>query len=275
LIDSKVYNEQVMFEALNDGCVRALNSGPPVNDKPKVCVLVPVLPMEVRGDVLRSIALQSVEPNCIILLTKKVREKLPFPAKMSVVLNEMLGRLKLEYFDYLLRVDADTVLPSNFIEENIKGGFDAVGEGYAQLIRVAAFREYCGGRFHPDHDDGYILVKFAQLGLKVSHTGYIIKPIVERVPGIHQGSSWFVAQGDLKYRYGWEPSALLFNLFMNRCQFSIFELYGYFLALVKHKKRFDVSAAILDKQLMKYRHPTRFARLPKFMVKVIRGIKIE
>lgn len=272
--EEKELERQKRWEALNDGCLAALNSGPPVKERVRVCVLVPALPSEVRGGMLRSIALQTVEPDCIILLTKKVKDKLPFPAKMSVVLNEMLGRLRLECFDYLLRVDADTVLPSNFIEENLKGGFDALGEGYAQFIRVSKFISVMGGRFHSEHDDGYVLVKFAQLGLKVSHTSYLVAPILRRVPGVHQGSGWFVAQGELKYRYGWEPSALLFNLFVNRSRFSVFELVGYLLALVKRERRFDVSAAILDKQLEKYRHPARFMRLPKFIVKVMRGITI-
>lgn len=275
MVTSETYEDQVLFEALHDGCMSALASGPVVKCKPRVCVLVPALPSEIRADTLRSIAYQSVAPSCIILLTEKVGGNLAFPAKMSLILNNMLGSLRLESFDYLLRVDADAVLPLNFIEQNIAAGFDVLGEGYAQLIKVSSFVEHCGGRFHPDHDDGYILVKFAQLGLNVSHTGYVVAPVLCREPGYHHGSGWFVAQGELKYRYGWEPVALFANTFYNLDAYRCFEVIGYFSALFRRLKRFDVSATILHKQLGKYRYPSRFFRVAGFIVKTLRGIQIE
>ena len=240
----------------------------------KVLCVVPALPSEVKIDTLQSIFAQTVQVEPTIILTERIKTKLPFPAKMSLLLNGMLEYVRLEEFDYLLRVDGDTVLPSNFVEAHINAGFDAVGCGFAQLIRVKPFMEFMGGMFHPDHDDGYIIEKFSYVGLKSSWR-YLVEPTVNRAPGLHQGSSWYKAQGELKYRYGKEPLEFGLYLLRHYCPFTIFELAGYFSALLRGKPRFDVADRVLYRQLRKFREPKRFLKLAAFVVKIMRGTKIE
>lgn len=49
--------------------------------------------------------------------------------RVSKVLNEGLSHIRLEDFDYLLRVDGDVVLLHNFLEENLKGKPDPMRWG--------------------------------------------------------------------------------------------------------------------------------------------------
>lgn len=225
----------------------------------KIVCLVPALPFEVRMDTLRSIFYQSIPVACTILLTEKISENLPFPAKISKVLNNMLVNLKLENYDYILRVDADTVLPLNFVEENLKDNFDVVGYGPAQLIKVSSFIECMGGRMHPEHDDGYPLVKFAQCGFK-TRTTYFVDPIIQRVSGKHQGSSWYISQGELHYQYGYDifHEIWILRKWKQYHPYGLFFFVGYIKALFQQKSRFDVADKIMAHNLLKYKQPSRF-----------------
>jgi hypothetical protein len=229
----------------------------------RICCLIPALPSEVRLATLQSIFSQSVAVDCTVLLTKKAPDKLSFPAKISWVLNDMLDSLKLETFDFLWRLDADTVVPNNFLEATLAMGCDVVGYGPSQLIRVSAFLKCMNGRFHPDHDDGYPLVKFAQCGFKVSDT-YVVEPKIIRAPGFHHGASWFLSQGELHYRYGHdvihEFVDFLFK-FRSYHPYGIFIFCGYLRGLLLHRGLFDVAGAIRWGHLGLYRRPKRFLKI--------------
>jgi hypothetical protein len=75
------------------------------------------LPNEIEIDTLQSIFSQSIPVTTTLLLTEKVTEKISFPAKISKILNSMIEFVRIEKFDYILRVDADVILPQNFIEK--------------------------------------------------------------------------------------------------------------------------------------------------------------
>jgi hypothetical protein len=131
-----------------------------------------------------------------------------------------------------------------------------------------------GGRMHPEHDDGYPLVKFKQLGLKAQST-YIVPPTIQRQPGFHQGAAYFVGQGELHYRYGYDPIAefaVVFGKYRRYHPFGVFYIVGYFKALFRREIRFDVAGPILGAHLLKYRHPSRFFKSNKVKMKIIRGI---
>ena len=210
------------------------------------------MPNEIKIDTLQSIFSQSIPVTTTLLLTEKVTEKLSFPAKISKILNGMIEFVRIEKFDYILRVDADVILPQNFIEKNLESGTHAMGYGYAQLIDVKSFIKCMNGKFNPEHDDGYIIEKFKFCGIPASWD-YVIKPILKREMGNHQGSGWFFAQGELKYKYGWEPVSLGIYAFRNFSVYTFFEVLGFFNALFRRKKRFDVAVKIMYRQFQKYR----------------------
>lgn len=248
-------------------------------EPPRIVCIVPALPNEVRLDTLRSIFFQTVPVSCVIILTEKIKEHLPFPAKISKVMNNMLVNLKIENYDYLLRVDADTVLPLNFIEENLKAQYDVLGFGSAQLIAVPAFRKCMNGLMHPDHDDGYPLFRFPQCGFKAT-LNYKVEPVFRRRSGLHRGSAWFVSQGELHYRYGYDilyELAIVLGKWKQYHPYGLFFFVGYFKALFQRKKLFDAGEIILRHNLLKYRHPLRFLKIfkeAKYRNKILRVFKI-
>jgi len=85
----------------------------------------------------------------------------PLGKRVAVALNRALSKVRLSEYDYLLRVDADTVLPSNFIEENLKVDADYVGKaGYAMLLKMNCFIKFFNGRFFEiGAEDSYIGLK--------------------------------------------------------------------------------------------------------------------
>lgn len=239
--------------------------------------MIPALPKDVTLDTLQSVFNQTLPVVGTFVTTEKLDPSfgsMLFPAKMALILNNALDLINLDRVDYVLRVDADTVLPLNFLEENVKGGYDIMGEGYAQLIKASVFKKHFGGRLHKDHDDGYILVKGRDLGLKITHQGYLVKPIKKRAVGFHQGGDWYFSQGDLKYRYGFEPIAFATNLIFGdgRCAYTIFEVFGWLSAFLHRKKRFDVADRILYRQLGKYRNPRKLLRIGGYGAKALRRV---
>jgi hypothetical protein len=218
----------------------------------KILCVIPTLPCEIKIDTLQSIFSQSIPVTTTLLLTEIINDQISFPAKISKVLNSMIAFVRIEKFDYILRVDADIILPQDFIEKNIISGFYAMGYGYAQLIDVKSFIKCMGGKFNSEHDDGYIIEKFKFCGLPTSWD-YVVKPILKREAGNHHGTSWFFTQGELKYKYGWEPVSLGIYVFKHFNVYSFFEILGFFNALFNRKKRFDVAPNIMSNQLQKYR----------------------
>ena len=245
--------------------------------KSKILCFIPALPSEISLSTIRSIADQTTSVSAICILTKIAPKTLPFPAKISYVVNEWLKTVRLECFDYLLRVDADTVLPVNFIEVNLVGYPDVVGYGPAQLIKVSSFLKFMGGRFHPDHDDGYVIFKFKALGLNVK-TIYTVQPMINRVSGKHRGCGWHVDQGVLHYRYGYDilyEHLIVLGKWGQYHPYGLFFLVGYWKALFSRKVLFDVGVLFRYKLLMNYRYPKRllkFFKSDKYKVRLVRLI---
>lgn len=234
------------------------------NELPRIVCVIPALPSEVKMATLKSIFNQTVPVHYVILLTKKADSRLLFPAKISSILNDMLEDIKLKNYDYLLRVDTDTVLPENFVEENLKMGLDVLGWGCAQLVKIEPFLKIMNGKFHPDHDDGYIHVKMRQLGLKSSQEEYAVKPICIREPGRHHGTPWYFSQGVLDYRYGFDPAGTLYNaLVVFGLPYAPFVIYGYVYAAVHRVARFDVALPNIHHYFHKYADLSRWFKIKK------------
>jgi len=208
----------------------------------KILCVVPCLPEDFNPKTLFSILTQTVPVDMIVFLPKRVQGK-TIGEKLSKVLNEGLSHIKLEDFDYILRVDCDTVLPSNFIEENLKNKPDLCGNaGHAMLIKVEAFKKAMNCRFHPLNDDSYTTYKFMQLGynvqkwkVKPQHKKRLHNPLIAAGRGINM------------YRLGYEPIHVLLS--WRHDIRRIFAIFGYFYALLKREKKFDVAHFVWKKQV--------------------------
>jgi len=208
----------------------------------KILCVMPCLPEDFNYKSLISILRQTVPVDMIVLLPRRVQGR-TIGEKVSKVLNEGLNSIKLEDFDYILRVDCETVLPPNFIEENLKGEPDLCGEsGHAMLLKVKSFKKAMNCRFHPRSDDSYTMRKFGMLGLKVDK--WHVRPIHKR--RIHSIKEQFM-RGILRYRIGYTPIHIL--LMCRHDIRRIFGVFGYFYALLKRMPKFDVANYTWNQQI--------------------------
>jgi len=162
-------------------------------------------------------------------------------------LNYALSTVKIENYDYILRVDADVILPPDFIEKNLRIDADVVGKaGYAMLIKTSSFLKVFKGRFREvNAEDSYFNLKFSKEGYKVK--SWLRAPVLMRRSGRHHSYRYYVTRGIEMYRLGYEPLHVIENL--RRDFRNIFCVYGYALALFKKIKRYEFASWVFKTQL--------------------------
>lgn len=231
----------------------------------KILCVIPSLPNELNFKTIKSILNQTCPVEMIVILPKKV-EGHTIAEKLSKVLNGGLNHLKLESFDYVLRVDSDVMLPSNFLKENLKQQPDLSGSaGYAMLIKTSTFLRVMKGKFHPKSDDSYTSYKFMKENCKVYKNQ--VKPVLTRPSGKHHGIKYFLDRGKAMYRLGYEPLHVLASF--RWASGNIFAVFGYFVALLKCERKFDVADFVWQKQVRKLFKVKGF--LKRFFLKYIVG----
>ncbi len=232
--------------------ITAKDSG---HEKRILCV-IPSLPKDLNSLSIMSIINQTYPVEMLIVLPKEVARGTT-SQKVSRVLNDGLSHVKLQDFDYLLRVDGDVVLPSNFLEENLRGEPDLCGgAGYAMLIKVKSFLKVMKGKFHSLSDDSYTCYKFMKEGFEPVKRR--VEPVRMRQKGLHHGTSYFAKprhqsilyfyhRGKGMHRLGYEP----FHMFgrLRHSIWNIFAVLGYFAAIVRREDRLDVADFVWRRQV--------------------------
>lgn len=194
----------------------------------KVLCVIPVLLGEEFVDALESVVKQTVKIDYVLLTFKKGPKVSKIGQKMSAVMNDALRKIRLKEFDYLLRVDTDMVLPQDFLEKNLKGNPDYVGNtAGAQIIRVSSFHKVFNGQFPLFSDDSYVIRKFKVEGYDV-RAQYVVYPIFTRKGGSPHGSKYFVHRGLEQYRLGYTPIHIALS---SMRLIKSGQLYGFFVAL--------------------------------------------
>lgn len=224
--------------------------------KIKILCVIPSLPSDLKFATIQSILKQTVPVKTLIVLPQKVKGGTT-AEKLSRVLNEGLCSIKLEDFDYILRVDADIILPPNFLEENLKSEPDLCGEaGYAMLIRTSTFLRTMNGRFHLRSDDSYTIYRFMKERCHVIK--YKVHPITLRQTGLryrtsyfakpkHQSIKYYYDRGKSMYELGYEPLHAFGRL--RQSFWNLFAVFGYFTCFVRREQKMDVANYVWRKQI--------------------------
>lgn len=171
----------------------------------------------------------------------------PLGKRVASALNAVLGKVHLRDYDYLLRVDADTVLPSRFVEENLKVNADYVGKaGYAMLIRMEAFIKFFNGHFvEIGAEDSYVGLKLLSQGCTVK--SWIVSPLLKRTSGSHHSWRYYFTRGIEMYKLGYEPLHVFERL---RADIrNVFTATGYLTSIMKRKERYDFAEWVFKAQL--------------------------
>jgi len=211
----------------------------------RVLCLVVSLPQRLTRETVWSVIGQSI-PNFTMFLTKK--SKLPsLIQRIADAENEGLSHVNLSRFDYILKVDGDTVLGKDFVKNNLIGDPDVVGGGSAMLIKVSAFNEVMNGKFYAECEDPYIRLKFQMAHKKVR--GY-------RDPPLYVGNHpldvrYLVDLGWLHYRLGWTPIHVASKMFKKPPDSlkEIFIVLSYFVACLTRPKKMDTFGFVRTYQI--------------------------
>lgn len=214
--------------------------------KIRVLCVIPSLPKDLNAQCVPSILAQTHPVEMLVILPKEVKGG-TLPEKVSFTLNEGLSHIRLEDFDYILRVDGDTILPADYLEESLRDAPDLYGDwGYAMLIKTQPFLKLMNGKFHPESDDSYIIHKFIAEKQKVTHRQIKLVQTRKRPHDMND----LLACGEIYYKLGYEPFHVL-SFFGNRgLKDMLLVVIGYFNALVRRERKFDVASYI-------WRHQTR------------------
>jgi len=173
----------------------------------------------------------------------------PLGKRVAVALNTVLSKVQLREYDYLLRVDADTILPKRFLEENLKVDADCVARGgYAMLIKMSSFIKFFNGRFAVvEAEDSYIGFKLLSQGRTVK--SWILPPRLNRESGVHHSWRYYFIRGLARYKFGYEPLHVFGSLY--RDIRNAFTILGYLTALLKRMERHDFAGWTFRTQLRK------------------------
>jgi hypothetical protein len=212
----------------------------------KVLCLVPTLPEDLNSECLPSINRQTCPVSHVALVTQRVRGGF-LCERVSYVLNKALERFDLQSYDYLLRVDGDTVLPINFIRQGILADCDLYGTiGFAMLIKVKPFMDCMNGRFCSFDDDTYVGHCFRTYGYTVLAAD-LSKVKTRR---ISHPLSFYLNKGATYYRIGYTFQNFVANIKPRQPAVSIFLLGGFILALLGRKPKSEFACKIWSQQLM-------------------------
>lgn len=216
----------------------------------KILCLVPALPEDLDPECLPSIRNQTMPVNSIKLVSSRVRGG-NFPEKVTYVLNKALEEIDLKDYDYLLRVDGDTVLPPDFVEKGVAAGCDLYGTiGYAMLIRVQPFISCMNGRFFRLSNDTYIPHCFAAHGFSVLRGDF------SKVRTRNKLHSWmyYYFIGSNYYRLGYTLLHFLVSLKPRPLRVSAMLLAGFLGSWVNRKPKFDVADTVRTLQINKLKY---------------------
>lgn len=235
---------------------------------PKILAIMPTLTDD-PSDTIKSLMKQTIKPLRILVAvgSKTLYQKLnryqnmdaveyiyvkpnfqePLGVRIAKALNFLLSKISLREYDYLLRVDADTILPPRFIEENLKANADYVGKaGYAMLLKVECFLRFFGGRFvEVGAEDSYIGLKLLSRGCSVK--SWVLPPKLKRKSGVHHSWRYYLTRGVEMYKLGYEPIHVIEVL--RRDFRNMFTIIGYVIAALKRVERYDIAPWVFRAQL--------------------------
>lgn len=215
----------------------------------KILCVLPCLPEDLNVNALKALnALfsQTYPIDTFIIISKKF-ESNTVMERVAQATNNALSHIRLEDFDYILKANIDVILPTNFIEMNLRNNPDFCGIS-EQLIKVKPFIELCNGKVFSQSDDTYQRLLFKLHGLKVTKSQ---TPLIRRRSGAKHGLNYFVLRGINIYQLGYEPLHFFADMIFDVKEDvrNIVCLFGYALACLRQQKKFDIASDVWNHQI--------------------------
>lgn len=178
-------------------------------------------------------------------------------ARIGKAINEVLKGVALDDYDYLLKIDADTTLPANFIAANIKTNSDLTGIfGFAMLLKTSPFLTLLNGKW-PEvlGEDTYIVHSYQRAGYSISN--YLLPPTITRKTNFHSWKYYF-NRGFAMYKLGYEPlHTIALSSDIREDRNTLFIIPGFISAIVKKELRYEFASWIFKEQLKELINPVK------------------
>jgi hypothetical protein len=241
-----------------------------LEEEPRILAVIPTLNDDPE-DTIESIKAQDVKVSKIFIgvgsrklfkeLISKTSQNVEFVyvkldfrqssgARIGHTINTALAGAKLEDYDYLLRVDADTTLPRHFLTANLKVKADMVGRfGFAVLLKTYPFIKLLKGRW-PElfGEDTYVVQTYLSNGYRVMN--YALSPILKRKSGAFYSWQEQYLRGVSYYKLGYEPLhafGLSVDVISNRK--NLFVFLGYTGSIMRRMKQYEFARSIFKMQI--------------------------
>lgn len=152
---------------------------------------------EVPIRVLKCLSTQTVKPSKVIIVAAYESacvqrfsdldiECIVIPPNLNLTVGERVGislsvafrKIRIEGYDYLLKLDDDVVFDERFIEDNVGSGYDLMGRGAAMIIRVEVYLKFFNHQWPINPiDDTYVVDTLLAAGYKVLPWSWIRRAI--------------------------------------------------------------------------------------------------
>jgi hypothetical protein len=191
----------------------------------------------------------------------------PLGKRVAAAINIALAKEALEEYDYILKVDAETILPCDFVKENLKNLPDFIGSGgSAMLFTTSSFLKALGGKYpEVSADDTYIASKFLYEGYTVKR--WRCDPHFKIREKGHHSYKHELQRGVAWYRLGYEPIHVLdfprefivYDLRKGIINIDrVFPVIGYFLAALRRVDRYEFAPWIFIMQVRRLLYGRQF-----------------
>ena len=175
----------------------------------------------------------------------------PQGERTAQAINVAASRVNMSDFDYILRTDADAILPNDFLEKNIALGADcategAYGSGYGMLLKVSAFEKALNGRFaEVSAEDSYTVYMLRYRGFSIKALASVAR--LNRQPGETHSYRYQWERGVAAYKVGYEPIHMI-SLIRSSSK-NLITIFSYFLAALKQEKKYEFAGWVFKQQI--------------------------
>jgi len=190
----------------------------------------------------------------------------PLGKRVGAAINFAFSKQVLQEYDYILKVDAEVILPADFIKINLTNMPDFIGTGgSAMLFKTYAFLKAVGGKY-PEvfADDTYLGSKFLYEGF--TYKRWLCDPQFKSRRKGHHSYKHELERGVEWYKLGYEPIHVLDYLRQFTFQLPkrvlnvdlIFPVIGYFWGAFKNVDRYEIASWIFVMQVRRLLYGRQF-----------------
>jgi hypothetical protein len=174
--------------------------------------------------------------------------------RLGAAINASLESVNITDYDYILKMDADVILPILFLEINLTADADLNGRfGFCMLLKVNTFLKVLGGKW-PEltTEDTYIEHFYSSLGFSVIDPA--LPPLVKRNAGVHYSWHSQLDRGVSWYKMGYEPLHVFISSFVGfrTNPRTIYSLIGYTYACLLRFEKYTFAGWLFKQQLKQF-----------------------